>query len=63
MVFIELNFREQKISIYLNKENAFIQTMVENTPFPNHLWPLFQSDFFCLSFHMNISFRWHVNEN
>ena len=63
MVFIELNFREQKISIYLNKENAFIQTIVENTSFPNHFWPLFQSKFWCLSFQMNISFHWHVSEN
>ena len=34
-----------------------------NRPFPNYLWPLFQSECCCLSFHMKISFSLHVNEN
>ena len=34
-----------------------------NRPFPNYLWPLFQSESWCSSFHMKISFHLHVNEN
>ena len=34
-----------------------------NRPFPNYLWPLFQSESWCLSFHMKISFHLHVNES
>ena len=34
-----------------------------NRPFPNNLWPLFQSESWCLSFHVKISFSLHVNEN
>ena len=34
-----------------------------NRPFPNYLWPLFQSESWCSSFHMKISFRLHVNQN
>ena len=36
---------------------------VSNRPFPNYLWPLFQSESWCLSFHMKISFHLHVNQN
>ena len=34
-----------------------------NRPFPNYLWPLFQSESWCSSFHMKISFYSHANEN
>ena len=34
-----------------------------NRPFPNYLWPLFQSKSWCSSFHRKISFHLHVNEN
>ena len=34
-----------------------------NRPFSNYLWPLFQSESWCSSFHMKISFHLHVNEN
>ena len=34
-----------------------------NRPFPNYLWPLFQSESWCSSFHMKISFHLHVNQN
>ena len=34
-----------------------------NRPFPNYLWPLFQSESWCSSFHMKISFHLRVNEN
>ena len=34
-----------------------------NRPFPNYLWPLFQSESWCSSFHMKISFHSHANEN
>ena len=34
-----------------------------NRPFPNYLWPLFQSESWCSSFHMKISFDSHANEN
>ena len=34
-----------------------------NRPFPNYLWPLFQSESWCSSFHMKISFHLHVNES
>ena len=32
-------------------------------PFPSYLWPLFQSESWCSSFHMKIGFHLHVNEN
>ena len=35
----------------------------KNRPFPNYLWPLFQSESWCSSFHMKISFYSHANEN
>ena len=35
----------------------------DNRPFPNYLWPLFQSESWCSSFHMKISFHLHVNQN
>ena len=34
-----------------------------NRLFPNYLWPLFQSESWCSSFHMKISFHSHANEN
>ena len=34
-----------------------------NRPFLNYLWPLFQSESWCSSFHMKISFDSHANEN
>ena len=34
-----------------------------NRSFPNYLWPLFQSESWCSSFHMKISFHLHVNGN
>ena len=34
-----------------------------NRPFPKYLWPLFQSESWCSSFHMKISSHLHVNEN
>ena len=34
-----------------------------NRPFPNYLWPLFQSEYWCSSFHMKISFHSHASEN
>ena len=46
-VFIE-KIVENRRSIYSNKENVFIQTMVENTPFPNHLF--FKATFFAYLF-------------
>ena len=32
------------------------QELVNNWPFPSYLWPLFQSESWCSSFHMKISF-------
>ena len=34
-----------------------------NRPFPNYLLPLFQSESWCSSFHMKISFHSHAYEN
>ena len=34
-----------------------------NRPFPNYLWPLFQSEYWCSSFHMKISFHSYATEN
>ena len=34
-----------------------------NRSYPNYRWPLFQSESWCSSFHMKISFNLHVNEN
>ena len=34
-----------------------------NRPFPNYPWPLLQSESWCSSFHMKISFHSHANEN
>ena len=34
-----------------------------NRPFPNYPWPLLQSESWCSSFHMKISFDSHANEN
>ena len=39
------------------------ENSVTNRPFPNYLWPLFQSESWCSSFHMKISFHSHANEN
>ena len=33
-----------------------------NRPFPNYLWPHFQSESWCSSFHMQISFHSHANK-
>ena len=33
-----------------------------NKPLPNYLWPLFQSESWCSSFNMKISFQLYVNE-
>ena len=41
----------------------FSETGNRNRPFPNYLWPLFQSESWCSSFHMKISFHLHVNES
>ena len=32
------------------------QSLRGNRPFPNYLWPLFQSESWCSSFHMKINF-------
>ena len=41
-----------------------LKRLVErNRPFPNYLWPLFQSEAWGSSFHMIISFHSHANEN
>ena len=40
-----------------------VQYRLDNRPFPNYLWPLFQSESWCSSFHMKISFHLHVNQN
>ena len=37
--------------------------LIFNRPFPNYLWPLFQSESWCSSFQMKISFDSHANEN
>ena len=36
---------------------------LQNRPFPNYHWLLFQSESWCLSFHMKICFHLHLNEN
>ena len=46
----------------LHQHGAII-AIVDNRPFPNYLWPLFQSESWCSSFHMKISFDSHANEN
>ena len=43
--------------VFHTKGKSFIAT---NSPFPNYLWPLFQSESWCSSFHMKISFHLHV---
>ena len=40
-----------------------VHIATKNRPFPNYLWPLFQSESWCSSFHMKISFDSHANEN
>ena len=37
--------------------------LAANRQFPNYLWPLFQSECWCSSFHMKISLHSHANEN
>ena len=43
--------------------NQFTSSRVNNRPFPNYLWPLFQGESWCSSFLMKISFHTHANEN
>ena len=45
------------------QEKRFYVKASDNRPFPNDLWPLFQSESWCSSFHVNISFHSHANEN
>ena len=45
------------------KKFAFTIVCVYSRPFPNYLWPLFQSESWCSSFHMKISFHSRANEN
>ena len=45
------------------KECWNLLTSLFNGSFPNYLWPLFQSESWCSSFHMKISFHSHANEN
>ena len=42
---------------------CLIDCLSANRPFPNNLWPLFQSESWCSSCRMKISFHLHVNEN
>ena len=44
----------------LTKECSMSHT---NRPFPSYLWPPFQGESWCSSFHMKISFHLLVNEN
>ena len=51
------------------KPNPFVSPEIkqlmktrDNRPFLNYLWPLFQSESWCSSFHMKISFHSHANE-
>ena len=41
----------------------YVSLLQVNRPFPNYLWPLFQVESWCSSFHVKISFHLHVNEN
>ena len=45
------------------KVAGLLRKVAVNRPFPNYLWPLFQSESWCSSFHMKISFHLHVNQN
>ena len=38
-------------------------TSGQNRLFPNYSWPRFQSEAWCSSFHMKISFHLHAREN
>ena len=39
-----------------------LHTGLCNRPFPNYLRPLFRSESWCSSFHMEINFHSHANE-
>ena len=65
-----LNWLFGDTCMYLIKPEAFFDRSLQaqqkehsNRPFPNYLWPLFQSESWCSSFHMKISFHLRVNEN
>ena len=53
-----LNYRNAR-----NKVNIAVKAAKSNRPFPNYLWPLFQSESWCSSFHMKISFHSNADEN
>ena len=49
--------------LYTSMQMSRFCRVTLNRPFPNYLWPLFQSESWCSSFHMKISFHSHANEN
>ena len=49
--------------ILLHMIDTCVPGCESNRPFPNYLWPLFQSESWCSSFDMKISFHSHANEN
>ena len=55
------NDRETEKMTRLQQESSV--DCYHNRPFPNYLWPLFQSESWCSSFHMKISFDSHANAN
>ena len=62
--FVSMESTVERIQTIRSYNRKFSGTAVRNNrPFPNYLWPLFQSESWCSSFHMKISFHLHVNEN
>ena len=50
-------------SMQSNVNLHFAPALNNNRPFPNYLWPLFQSESWCSFLHMKISFHSHPNED
>ena len=55
--------RTDKFNSYQLKATQQVTDVLVSWSFPNDLWPLFQNESWCSSFHMKISFHLHVNKD
>ena len=63
ITIMEYDFETMSVSWTINSTLSVNSTLQANEPFPNDLWPLFQSETWCSSFNMKISFHSHANES
>ena len=58
-----IRFKDLQFLFSRNVSLDYFKRCPPNWPFLNYLWPLFQSESWCYSFHMKTSFHLHVNES